>query len=264
MTRTSGPNRERIVRNGIFLLMCVGMGGWFAYDGWIGYLDENQEVNRELLPVEIRDKANASRVYPNANSNVVREVVEKTKNAPFDEQRSKLESLLGGPPTLEAGGSLYYFAQDGILKVGERGERVFFGDEPFLTSEKHHTLTSILTQKLFGVAVGLVGLYMLVFLWRVVSRRAEVSDAGLTLNGGKPIPFESMKSLDDSEFRKKGRIYLECEGTTPPRVLLDEYHFAEFDQIIAAICEKTGFNDPVALEKAEKAANAGRAADADQ
>jgi len=37
----SGSTLDQRIRTGIFLLMCVGMGGWFAYDGWVGYPAKN-------------------------------------------------------------------------------------------------------------------------------------------------------------------------------------------------------------------------------
>ena len=37
----SGSTLDQRIRTGIFLLMCVGMGAWFGYDGWIGYPAKN-------------------------------------------------------------------------------------------------------------------------------------------------------------------------------------------------------------------------------
>ncbi|MCB9858350.1 MAG: hypothetical protein H6818_21920 [Phycisphaerales bacterium] len=260
MKRTSGPRQERIVRNGIFMLMCVGMGGYFLYDGWIGYPGKNFEENRLQLPVESRSKADGAKVYPGANMANVPEIKRRFDDATAGQRREVLESAIGGPPSVELSDALYYFGQDGLLKVGKSGDRVL-PEVDAIPAKK--TLKDFQYQKYLGVFVGAIGLYMLYFLFRVIRTRAEVSDDGLSLNGRKPIPFNAMKSLDTSEFRKKGKVYLVCEGGPAPRVLLDEYHFADFDQIMAGICEKTGFQDPVAAEKAEKAAKARGAAGTD-
>jgi hypothetical protein len=46
----SGSTVDQRVRTGIFLLMCLGMGGWFAYDGFHGYAAKNLEWASQNLP----------------------------------------------------------------------------------------------------------------------------------------------------------------------------------------------------------------------
>lgn len=250
MRQTSGPRTERIVRNGIFMLMCLGMGGWFAYDGWIGYPNKNFEENRLQLPVEDRGKADGAPVYPAANVENAQQVATAIEKSMPSQRREALEKTFGGPPSVELDDAIYYFGENGLIKIGKSGDRIL-ATMDVVAAKK--SLKDFQYQKYLGIFVGGVGIYMLFFLVRVMRSRAEVSDEGLSLNGRKPIPFSTMKSLDTSEFRKKGRIYIICDGDPAPRVLFDEYHYAEFDKLMAALCEKTGFDDPVAQEKAAKA-----------
>lgn len=67
----SGSTLDQRVRTGIFLLMCVGMGVWFGYDGWVGYPAKNlawwadQKLPRRpenLSTNPLATKANLSRI----------------------------------------------------------------------------------------------------------------------------------------------------------------------------------------------------------
>jgi len=241
------------VRNGIFLLMCLVFGVYFLYDGWIGYPHKNFEENRLQLPVEHRDKADGVTPLPGANLQHAAEIKKRLDAATASQRREALDKVVGGPPSVELDDALYYFGEDGLIKVRKSGDRIFT-DMEVIPAKK--TQSDFLFQKILGVIVSGVAIYVAFFLLRVVRTRAVVNDEGLSLNGRAPIPFSVMRSFDTAEFRRKGKIHLLCEGAPSPRVLLDEYHFADFDQIIAAICERTGFADPVAEEKAEKAAKA--------
>lgn len=235
------------------MLMCVGMGGWFAYDGYVGYINHNISKLLEKFPPDVRAKAGSVQVYPGANLDHVEQIKERLRSASLRDRAQALRDAIGGPPSIDTDKAVFYFGQDCLIKVEKDEDRL--GREIEVTAAEK-TTTDFQFQKRMGIVVGAVGLYMLFFLFRVIRTRAEVSDAGLSLNGRKPIPFSAMKSLDSAEFRKKGKIYLVCDGDPAPQVLLDEYHYADFDTIIAGICEKTGFEDPVAAEKAEKAAKA--------
>lgn len=249
----SGARHERIVRNGIFTLMCIVFGAWFAYDGWVGYSAENFEESRLQLPVEDRPKVNVDRVYPTANLDQVGKIAQVLKDATPSARRASLESFIGGPPTYETAKVIYYFGQDGVITVDKTDTRL--ARDPKLVPAEH-TMTSIRTQKGLGVVLGIASVVMLIFLLRVSRTKAEVTDSGLSINGAKPIPFDAMRRFDDSLFRRKGKIDLiYAEGGQEKTVTLDEYHFnfEQFPKIVAAIAEKTGFTDPVAQEKADKA-----------
>lgn len=244
--------------------MFVGMGGWFLYDGYVGYARYNKSKLLEKFPPEIREKSASIPVYPTANTDRINAIKDKINSAPIQERARILVDAIGGKPSIETDKAAYYFGQDSLIKIGKDADR--------LTSEIEITpaeksVTDFRFQKVLGFVVGGLGFFMLMFfIFRVVKARAVVSDQGLSINGRKPIPFDAMKSLDTSNFRKKGRVYILCEGNGSSRVLFDEYHYAEFDKLMAALCEKTGFEDPVAAERAEKsqratgtsAANAGQ------
>ena len=253
MNVTSGARRERIVRNSIFTAMCVVFGAWFAYDGWKGYPQKNFEESRLQIPSEDRTKADAARVYAAANQAQISEIARTLRDAPPLERRAALESHMGGLPTFENEKSVYYFGQDGLVIIEKSGSRLA-AEAKAVPAE--HSMTTLRSQKALGMLLGAVGLAMLIFVVYVARARAVVTDAGLSIRGRTPIPFAAMRRLDSQNFRRKGRIdliHVDAAGQEQ-RLTLDEYHYADFPAIIAAICAATSFEDPVALEQAEKAA----------
>lgn len=247
---TSGPRRERIVRNGLFMLMCLGMGGYFLYDGLVGYPHANFEENRLQLPVDQRSKGDDATVYPGANLAHVDQIKQTLNDTQIGKRREAIATLIGGPPSVELGDSVYYFGVDGVIKIAKADDRLLQRME-VIPAKK--SMKDIQLQTYLGIFIGAIAVYMAIFVIRVMRTRASVSDEGLSINRREPIPFDKMKSLDTTPFRKKGRVYVVCEGDPAPRILLDEYHYADFDKLMAALCERTGFADPVAEEKADKA-----------
>jgi outer membrane protein assembly factor BamE (lipoprotein component of BamABCDE complex) len=87
----SGTTRERPIRIGIFLVMCIGLAGWFAFDGLRGWPNQNLEWARQGLP------ADAPEVLQ-INSKAVRRNLEKVRQ---DMTREQVRALLGEPTLVE-------------------------------------------------------------------------------------------------------------------------------------------------------------------
>ncbi len=253
----SGPTRERIARTALLLILVGGFGAAFVYDGWHGYLAENFEEHLRSLPAGEREQAREAPVYSaviQANEAAAKAVLNRIGAA---EQRKALVELFGGPPSFESNDAWYYFGPGFRVKYElEGGEARRLSAQPSAKS-----LTSILWQKVIGILLTAFASAILIHLLRILLTKARLDRHGLHLGRRRSIAWEAMSALEDSRFRKKGWVDLvyAADGETR-RIRLDEYHLARFDEIVGGICERKGFVDPVAAEKAEKQQAAGPAA----
>jgi hypothetical protein len=258
MPIVSGPTKERLIRVGIFFLMCAGMGAYFLYDGYVGYPSQNFREHVDQLPPDMQEKAKSAPVYAEVTSEAAPAVESALNKVGLKDQRAALESALGGPPSFETPEAWWWFGPVHRYKVEFRNGRPT-GKVEFQSSAKKEN--DLFLQKLIGAVLCGVALVAGLFWIRIAMTRAVVDEKGLSLRGRAPIAFESITGIDDANFRKKGWLdLLHSRDGREQRTRLDEYHLSHFAEIVAAICEKKGFHDPVADEKAEKAARAAGAA----
>lgn len=247
----SGPTKERIVRSSLmFTLFAVG-AVWFAYDGWKGYPDKNFREHIESLPPEDREKAKESAVYPEVSEETLRSAQEAVRKIGLDNQRNALEDLYGGPPSYENDQTLYYygpyFRVEFPIKNGSLGELV-----PQATEKRQ---LDIAVQQWLAVGLAVFSLFVLIHVLRVIFTQLTLDENGLSYRGKGSISWKDMTALEADRFREKGWVDLVfSDNGRERRLRLDEYHLKAFNDVIAAICTQKGFEDPVELEKAEKAA----------
>ena len=255
MTVSSGPGTERLVRTGILAGMFLFMGLWFAYDGLAGYANKNfDEFVATQFDPEVRDEAAKATVYPAVTTDKVADVSKAIEGKSRDEQLGYLEKTFGGPPSFENGTTMYYFGPALLLEFETKRNRFALAEAiPGNQSE-----TSILWQKAFGAIITAMGLGIVCFIIYAAKSHAEVNENGLSIRHRKPIPFDDMRALRHDHFTKKGWIDIDYEQDGSEKtVRLDEYHYDKdkFGAIVAFICQKTGFHDPVQAEKDAKRAN---------
>lgn len=89
----SGPTLDQRLRTGAFFVMCLGLGGWFLYDGFIGYPSKNLEWARQSL-ADLTDAEKAAvETNPRIHMAALREMVESYNAKPgltLDELKSRL------------------------------------------------------------------------------------------------------------------------------------------------------------------------------
>jgi|GEM_PF-1657395 len=256
MSVASGPGTERLVRNGILAGMFIFMGLWFAYDGWTGYANKNftEFVKTQFDPEDRKDASKAT-VYATVTTDKVEDVEQSIKGKTRDEQLALLNETFGGPASFEKGNSIYYFGPALLLQFEAKGSRLALTE----AIPGNQTETSIHWQKIFGVIITAMGLGIVGFIIYAGKSHAKVDENGLSIRHRTPIAFDKMKALRDEQFTKKGWIDIDYEQDGSGKtVRLDEYHYnkEKFGEIVAYICQKTGFADPVQAEKdAKRAAN---------
>ena len=246
----SGTTTERIVRMGLMTVLLVVFAVLFVRDGFGGYARENRKDFVEKLGLE----ADAPPVpKPDLTRERAREILTSVKKGyPV----SKLEEQLG-EVTATKDKHNYYLGQGGWvwLQVYAGGvEEIGWDDAP-------HSMTDILWQKCIGLVLAVLSLVMLVKYAAVLGTRASLTDEGLKLPRHPLIPFDSMQALHTHDYERKGWVDLEYElpDGRASQARIDDYIIREFKPIVAEICKRRGFQNP--LKPSATAADADEPAD---
>ena len=155
---------------------------------------------------------------------------------------SDVEERLG-PPAFSDDAQAVYFGDAGMLLLPLRNGKL--KEDSVWTSGSHNQI-DLFIQLALAIALTPVSLFALFHLGRVLTTRAELSDAGLKLRGKPLVPFDAMTAMDASRYRKKGwlEISYSLDGRDG-RVRLDDYVHREFAVIVREICSRKGFESPL-------------------
>jgi len=233
----SGTTRERLVRLAIFGVMCSVASGWFLRDAFYAYPRDNAAQARDEFP-EIMTE------LPAINSEVTESVCERIE--PDQMTLEEAEQILG-KPAFSNNREAYWVGPAGFVKADLTRRGVI---SKARWHKGRHSAQDLVVQKALGTLAGFLAIPALVFLVRAAGTSVVLDEKGLTWNREETILWEEMKGLDAKVFKQKGRVTLEFErGGKARRQRLDNYVVARFDDIVAEICQRKGFESP--LKKAE-------------
>ncbi len=241
--------RERIIRNGIMTLMVLGFGAYSIYDGYIGYPNLNLKAAKLSMPLEHRGLARI-------NPKVLQDAVIAADGPAFKrgDRLADLEERLGAPSwkgKVETGENVaFWFGPGGALLVTHSTSGVLTENVEWHKGKK--TELDMTIQKIMGFVLTPLGLILVLRLIAMSVRGATLSDSGLQPSGRPLIPFDAMKGWDTTDYRDKGRIQLTYDSGNGDCVYtLDDYKLAAFPLIVAEICNRRGFDNPVGDKSAE-------------
>lgn len=108
----SGSTVDQRVRTGIFLLMCLGMGGWFAYDGFYGYAAKNLDWASQKLP----QRPENLKTNPRATKDNLLQVA-------VGDSPDRIRGLLG-EPTLDLPRTLVFVGKEitATIRIDDQGQ----------------------------------------------------------------------------------------------------------------------------------------------
>lgn len=237
---------ERIVRNGIVTAMLIGFAGWSFYDGYVKYPNDNLKQSREQLPPDLQASA---RINPR---------VDEIKAQTF-KKGNTLDDIVNafGPPDWRGD---YNKKQDKVIWFGRSGALVAHVDNLGLTKlvewkSGKHKETDLHLQKMMGIVLAPLGLFMLIRLIAMSVRGAKFSDEGLTPSGRKLITFDSMTGWNTEQYADRGQIMLEYDSANgKASYLLDDYKLAAFKTIVNEISKRKGFDNPLDAKSTDETA----------
>lgn len=247
----SPTTTERILRTLGLLALFGVFSGWFFYDGTVGWPAANLAKAVEALdPVPDELPAITPGVTA-VTTTAWTEDVQTTRPTHAD-----LLEALGTPgwereKTRDKPREIRYFGPGGVLVLTLDGDLIVAGSY----ARGKHDDTEIALQTYLATMLAPVVLGFLFQLGRVLTTKVTLDDEGLTVRGKPVVPFDSMTSLDTSRFRKKGFVDLSYTVSGADKtVRLDEYVIRDFRPIIAAICSRGGFENPLPAPAAATAA----------
>lgn len=238
----SQTTTERKVRTAAFMILFLGAGAWFLYDGLIGYPNQNLAAAFTALQSEgIIDEVPDP--LPDVINRGVTAAYVRALPAPID--IASVRTAVGDPGlTAEDGGKVCYFGPGGVLILTVDGARVI--DHRWVAAAHDHDEGEQRNQVYLGSALVALGLVWVFVLVRVLRTRVALTDAGLTIGGAAPIPFDAMTGIRAERYAKTGRLDLDYTIDGRARsIRLDNYVIREFRPIITAICERKGFDNPL-------------------
>lgn len=233
----SGTTTERIVRTTLLVALFGGFSIAFLRDGYGAYARENVtdflQTNNIQLPTTPEPDPAITSTY----------LAEVAKSFPINQSLESLTTKLGQPHAQTSSGDHAYWFGPGIrVDATVVNGRV----EKLEDQRPMHSEADIFLQKVLGGLLAALTLVFAVHLVRVLLTRADLTDAGLKLRGGPQIPFEAMRRFRADEYMCKGWLDLEYElNGQPGSVRLDNYHIKHFRPLINAICDRTGFANPL-------------------
>jgi hypothetical protein len=185
-------NEYRLKRLAI-VVMLVGCGGWFAYDGFIKWPNENAKIEQLKKEVEVAGKA--------------------SDDAKVTRLTTELHKL------------------------------------------QQHTESDIRLQKILAGCLPPLGL--LVLAWSLYQCRGayRLRDNVLTVPGHPPIPLDAIRSIDKTDWDRKGIALIDYElaNGTNGQAKLDDfiYYRPPTDEIFKRIEEYTGTGEAASPEAAK-------------
>ena len=112
--------------------------------------------------------------------------------------------------------------------------------------ETEHSESDILVQKVLALILMHLGFIVIAKFVGALRMRIVVDDTGLAINR-KRVAFDAMRGLRIDAYRDKGWVFLDYEKNDAVRsIKLDSYDITRFDELVGAICERTGFAPPTA------------------
>lgn len=236
--------KGELIRAGVFCLIMLTGSGWFFYDGLVKYPNENLREAIENLPAHW-PKVSEEHDWPTINPKVTPEGVA------FLREGMKIDEVVAqlGTPAITHSKEQRYFGPAGYLEIKLLGQLVkSFKYKPV----NKHQVDDIVHQKWIAGILLCIGLYALYRVLRLATLRTVLNDDGLTINHRKPIPWDAMRELDDSEYARKAWVYLRyTQADRPGRIKLDSYRIHTFREMISELCSRKGFAVPFLDRKEE-------------
>jgi hypothetical protein len=225
---------EHVIRKGILTMMVAGFAIAFAYDGLYGYPHKNlKEALRNLDPKPESE--------PPINPAVTSKSVAWIKKGTL---LKDVVARFGEPGWRTPGGSkVYYFGPAYTLTLTTSANLVLDVEG---REAKDKTAYDLMVQKVLAVILTVIAVPLIIHYVRVLTYKARLTEAGLKLTGKPFVPLDAMKSLDSSDYQRKGWVDIAyaldgVDGT----LRLDDYKIRQFRPILAAICQRKGFELPL-------------------
>lgn len=222
---------------GVGLVFLV-MGGYFIYDGAVGYRKQNAAKARERLSLWTAGQPELGETPGPEEYHLLR-----TRKVA---SRQELHELLGQPLAPREGaataGVERFASVYGVITVPiDPSGRV--RSELAEWQAWKWSKEEIRNQYYWGVIPCVLAVYFLIRAFRAGRLRAEIDEQGMTY-GGVRIALADIASIRD--YNKKGWVDLYYRrGGQEKRLRIDNQKIAKFDEIVELLCQQKKFPNPI-------------------
>lgn len=229
----SGTTLERIIRTALLTFLVLGYAAYSLWDGYVAYPRVNVEaVFVDKLGMDPPDP------LPEFVVGLTRQTAEKIpEGGAFAMVAAELDI-----PGFWHGEEVYFFGEGGFLRCEVRRGQL-------LTREwqagPKHTATDIFFQKLIGFIMATLGFVLTLNFIRIITTRASLTDDGLKVRAKPAIGFDAMTGIRMGRNSETVVVEYSQDGVAG-QIKLDRYVLKQQPAIVAAICERMGFENPVA------------------
>jgi hypothetical protein len=225
---------EHVIRKGILTVMITGFAVAFAYDGFYRYPHKNLE--EALRSVDPKPESE-----PPINPDVT------SKSVAWIKKGTLLKDVIarfGEPGWRTPGGStVYYFGPAYMLTLTTSANLILNVEG---REAKDKTAYDLMVQKILALVLTVLAVPLIIHYVRVLTYKARLTEKGLKLTGKPFVPFDAVKSLDSRDYPRKGWVDIAYTLEGVERTLrLDDYKIRQFRPIVAAICQRKGFESPL-------------------
>ncbi len=235
---TSKTTAERLLRNAALATLIGVFCGLFLWDGYVGYARANADELTKLLGLP-----------PNPRPVIHRDLTASRGAAlaaawRLETKPNEVTKQLG-KPGLEHGNHNYYLGPGGHLRVRTANGMV---SEAEWASGRNGD-EELAWQRGIGFALLLPAVLAIIHFLRMAAFRVTITDTGLTISGKRPIPLSSITRVvpGGRQGDRCVTIHYKCDNRNRT-LTFDSYRVSRWDAIVAAVCEQTGLDNPLAAD----------------
>lgn len=253
---TCKPSSWFVWRGLLMVVMFLGFGGYFYYDGAVGYKKKNAdfynysaksrvkelfklaEVERGNEVTNAKSPASSQKMWEKFAANYQVELFEKRDSNVTGKKITDIEGTLPDgyafPQKLPKVFVDSYVEMSADINNIESIWKTYAAENGLSEScsEYFKSRSEISAQFNWAIGAGVLGLIALFFLLRTLGRSMKVTDKGYTAPGGKYVPFDSIIKIDKRKWSRKGLAWLyykDSEGGEK-KVKVDGMVYGQFDK----------------------------------
>lgn len=248
MRLESGPAKGDRYYWGFVALLCVGLTGWFGYDGAVGWPRKNLKEAQRQIPTKLGRSVEGLTFGERPTQEDFKQLV-AAKPATLAEVEAALGSTAQHHKTEGDLTTAYVISQYGMAVVPLRSGRVQAAELSWIKWYKNQD--EIRSQFYWMLVPAAFGIYALLRFLRAQTLRVAMDDQAL-IYAGKRIPYDQMTGFEN--YSPKGWVDLVYrENGAERRLRLDNQRVARYDEVVELISATRGFQNPLrAVESAEE------------
>jgi len=249
------PTSWFIWRAGLMSLMFIGFGGFFYYDGAIGYKEKNADYYRYAAKSQVQHffkqaKIEAGNAVGEKTSPAMDKATWEAFASAYEVKLFEKRDDFNSKQVIDIEGCLpetFAFPQklpqefvenyDALIESDTAVDKLWKQVAARLNvnesaDEHFKSRSTIESQFKWAIGSGVFGLIAVFLLIRTLGRKMKVDGEAFTSANGKVVPFDSITKIDKRRWKRKGLalIFYKNEAGDEQKVKVDGMVYGQFDE----------------------------------